>query len=66
MEGEETAINGTNLVAYNRVPRDTQLECIYTYLKAVTMEAPEKLTPVVLRAMVEEIPKVRKIDHRIY
>ena len=50
-------VAGTNLVAYNRIPRSMSLEAIHAYLKAVAMEAPEKLTPDVLKLVVADLPR---------
>ena len=50
-------VAGTNLVAYNRIPRSMALEAIHAYLKSVAMEAPEKLTPDVLKLVVADMPR---------
>jgi hypothetical protein len=50
-------VAGTNLVAYNRIPRSMALDAIHAYLKAVAMEAPEKLTPDVLKSVVADMPR---------
>mmetsp|Transcript_25725 Transcript_25725/g.41123 ORF Transcript_25725/g.41123 Transcript_25725/m.41123 type:complete len:244 (-) Transcript_25725:4804-5535(-) len=41
----------TNLVAYSHIPRALSLDVIHSYLRAVAVEAPERLTPDVLKAV---------------
>ena len=50
-------VAGTNLVAYNRIPRSMSIQLIHTYLKAVAMEAPEKLDRAVLAEVVNDMPR---------
>lgn len=56
-EGSGAGVAGTNLVASDRIPRSMALEAIRSYLRAVVMEAPEKLTPRVLKSMVADMPR---------